>query len=332
MRGLLSRLCLVVLLGVLMALQPAQAQQTQRSLMMVWDSSATGIARDHREMVKEIKAIRAQGHFAGIPDFQQTVRVYDFGVPGHAAALQKLGLTREGNCPYLSVVNLDDEGVPSKVLWGIRYFTKEDGLKGVDTYLGIKDTGQHVALDTTTQLNPVIDAGPLPPTGNLPPLVSDKRKILNGPAWLRARSETIRFGAQKVKLIYSVDTRAKYNTLEEWATPFKDQLNYETVISHSLGTHYQALPPDQGMLLGWIDNDGKSAWVAIWREKDGWRHTSNNDKTSVFSYEEDPFVLTWPIDHGDYIQLKLSIPTPRKPATKNDLVYDLSVHAGHGGL
>ena len=82
------------------------------------------------------------------------------------------------------------------------------------------------------------------------------------------------------------------------------------------------------MMLGWIDNDGKSAWVVIWWEGTGWWHASNNEKTGIFHYEEDPFVLKWPIDHGDYIQLRLSIPTPRKSATKYDLIYDLTVHSG----
>ncbi|MBT9588522.1 SUMF1/EgtB/PvdO family nonheme iron enzyme [bacterium] len=104
---------------------------------MVFDSRQAEVARQHRSLVQLLKEKRAEAHFAGI-QLEQTISVYDHAVPAHAGALQNLGLSR-GAVPMLCLVQLNQAGIPSQVLWKSTYDNPDVVLKALDLRLGIAD-------------------------------------------------------------------------------------------------------------------------------------------------------------------------------------------------
>jgi formylglycine-generating enzyme required for sulfatase activity len=134
----LTLLLLLIVTGMAMA-------APRRALLLVWDSADRQVVVKHRAMVNHLKVLRAEGHFR-TSGLATKIKVYDFAVPEHAASLKLLGLNRAEDCPYLSMIALDAQGLPAKVLWGVRYAAPEQATTKLDVALGIQSRDDTVGL------------------------------------------------------------------------------------------------------------------------------------------------------------------------------------------
>ncbi|MBS2039059.1 SUMF1/EgtB/PvdO family nonheme iron enzyme [bacterium] len=106
---------------------------------MVFDSRSKSGSQVHRSMVELLKEKRAEGHFAGL-QMEQSIQVYDFAVPAHAAALARLGLTT-AKAPCLCLVSLNSRGLPERVSWSSQYDRPDAAMLSLDQALGIQGRG-----------------------------------------------------------------------------------------------------------------------------------------------------------------------------------------------
>jgi hypothetical protein len=124
------------LLVLLLCCVPAGAQTATRSIMLVWDTGVDSQMETYLHLVQQLKSRRAANHYISVSDLDHSIKVYDFNEKSHAQSLAALSLNRQQNSPYLAVVSLAN-GLPSKVLWGVKADDADAALSGLDKYLGL---------------------------------------------------------------------------------------------------------------------------------------------------------------------------------------------------
>lgn len=87
-------------------------------------------------MAEELKRLRGQGVLAKVSELDQGIKVYDFGLPAHAASLKALGLRRE-QAPAVGVVELSGKGLPTRTLHIEHYSDVPGGLSDLGAFLGV---------------------------------------------------------------------------------------------------------------------------------------------------------------------------------------------------
>lgn len=115
-------------------------------------------------MVNLIKARRAEGYFAST-DLERKVQVYDEAVPGHARAVQHLGISSP-EIPCVCLVQLDSAGIPGRVLWKRHY---------QEPVVAVEALGQELGLNVAT---PSLDQAHLVIVGESPETEAKLQSLL----------------------------------------------------------------------------------------------------------------------------------------------------------
>lgn len=304
---------------------PTLGAEPKRAVLLVWDSGDPAVTQKFTDTATQLKSLRAAGQFAKVKNLSYAIKVYDFGKKPHADALKTLKVSRD-SCPYVSVVNLDSEQLPTRVIWGKRYDEPTEGVDAVKEYLGMDTHGVAVAIPS----NPTIDEGRLPASGGSTRMVWEKKSLSEAPAWLSTRKQTVNYGSHNFKFVYSVEPAAKYEDLSDWADPYTDQLNNDSLISHATGRHWNLFreSDQKRMLLGWTDKEGRRAWVALWRVKGGWSYETISGKKGGFKDGND-YYLYWDVEDAR-IKLNMVSPTYHDGVvaggwTRNHLIWEFIV-------
>ena len=117
----------------------ASAATGSRAILLIWDSGSKDktVLTSHQAMAEELKRLRGQGVLAKVPELDQSIKVYDFGLSNHAASLKALGVGR-AEAPAIAAVSLDGQGLPKKVLYVTHYGSTSAGLAGLGKFLGTR--------------------------------------------------------------------------------------------------------------------------------------------------------------------------------------------------
>jgi hypothetical protein len=138
--------------------------QSNRGLLVVFDSAQNSQSIAHKELVELLRQKRAEGHFAGT-GLESHFQIYDFAEPQMAATLKRMGISR--NRTYLCLTQLDRQDRPVKVLWGLNYTSPEQALAALDGQLGLSsgDTPSPTPSPTTTPVSDQLSSGGELPNG-----------------------------------------------------------------------------------------------------------------------------------------------------------------------
>lgn len=117
----------------------AWAQASPRAILLVWNSEGSNeqAKNAHRDMIAQLKRLRGEGVLAKAADLDKKIKVYDYALPEHAKSLQALGLGDRGRAPYVCLIRLDAQGLPSKILSSSPYLDVEAGLSSLSNQLGL---------------------------------------------------------------------------------------------------------------------------------------------------------------------------------------------------
>ena len=239
--GLSARVVIVALLfqvGVCLCGLTAATAATSRALLLIWDSDSRDASASsaHQAMVEEVKKLRGQGTLKQA-DLEQSIKVYDFGVASHGESLKALGYKKSDGVPAVAVVQLDGQGLPSKILYVTRYSRPADGLTGLSKFLGVKfDSDVRPTGREERRIVFLVDSAKQPASDQLQQHVSSHFKDLGGVRDLApkvysysfARAEhrdfLERLGFEKAKAPYLTVIRFVGETPRDvlWSAPVAD--------------------------------------------------------------------------------------------------------------
>ena len=163
----------VILLIFLLSL-PSWAAPPTRAVLLVWDSGDTNQVERFGRLVKSLKDLRAQGQFDIVAGLDRSIKVYDYHKPAHAESLTRLNLVRKKETPFIAVVSMSPQGIPSSLMWGKKVVQPEPVMNELQRHFGLVVKAVPPALR------------PLASVPELPSSLPADGWVQNGDRWLHA--------------------------------------------------------------------------------------------------------------------------------------------------
>lgn len=115
-----------------------------RAVLVVADSDNGKSVQVIPALRQKLKALREQGMFRGVSGLSQAFLSYDLSGAAHRASCSRLGILRD-NAPYICIVELDAEGLPTRVVLGKggKVTQVDQAVASLSKWLGLQ--GQAVA-------------------------------------------------------------------------------------------------------------------------------------------------------------------------------------------
>lgn len=128
----------IFLLAVMLCLAVTSlvsGKQANTAILVVGDNNDLSVAQLEINLRAKLKAMRDRGEL-DIPGLSQEFKAYNFAVAEQRQYCEeRLGIGR-GQLPFLALVELDSEGVPSNVLWSIQVQEVDSGIAAMMARLG----------------------------------------------------------------------------------------------------------------------------------------------------------------------------------------------------